>query len=145
MTVIAWDSKILAADKMALCGDTKKTVTKLFKLSTGQAAGFTGDLDLGLLMLDWFQREGTVESFPKPRDEKEAWGVLIVAGRDGCFFYERYGMGIPVEDKFMAWGVGRECALGAMAMGANAVMAVQIASEWVSGCGRGCDWFEAGK
>jgi len=79
---------------------------------------------------------------PKCRDEKDAWGTLIVAGRDGCFFYERYGVPIKVEDPFMAWGAGREAALGAMEMGADAIRAVGVASRWVTGCGRGCDWFE---
>ena len=142
MTVLAWDSKILAADKMALQGDTQKRVTKIFKLASGgQVVGFTGDLDLGLVLLEWYQSGADRKAFPKQRDEKEAWGVLVVAGRDGCFFYERYGVAIPVEDHFMAWGAGREAAIGAMEMGANAIQAVAVASKWVSGCGHGCDWF----
>lgn len=105
MTIVAWDSKILAADKMAMCGDTKKKVTKIFKLiPSGEVVGFTGGLDLGLVMLDWYQTGAKRETFPKVRDEKEAWGVLIVAGKRGCFFYERYGVAIRVEDPFMAWG-----------------------------------------
>ena len=142
MTVVAWDSKILAADKMAMCGDTLKKVTKIFKLKHGKIVAFTGDLDLGLVMRDWYQSGADRQTFPKQRDEKEAWGTLAVASRDGCFFYERYGVAIPVEDCFMAWGAGREAAIGAMEMGATAVEAVAVASKWVSGCGYGCDWFE---
>jgi len=142
MTVLAWDSKILAADKMALCGDTQKKATKIFKLIPGgQVVGFTGDLDIGMVLLEWYQSGADRQNFPKARDEKDAWGVLVVAGRDGCFFYERYGVAIPVEDNFMAWGCGREAALGAMEMGANAIKAVEVASKWVNGCGLGCDWF----
>jgi len=142
MTILAWDGRILAADKMALCGDTQKKVTKIFKLSPGgQVVGFTGDLDLGLMLLKWYEAGACPKTFPKERDEKEAWGTLVVVGRDGCFFYERYGVAIPVENTFMAWGCGREVALGAMEMGATAMEAVFVASKWVNGCGFGCDWF----
>jgi ATP-dependent protease HslVU (ClpYQ) peptidase subunit len=47
-----------------------------------------------------------------------------------------------VEDPFMAWGSGRDFALGAMAMGATAREAVAVACRFNVYCGNGIDAFD---
>jgi ATP-dependent protease HslVU (ClpYQ) peptidase subunit len=143
LTVIAWDSKILAADKMALWGDTIGTITKIRRLANGVVVASAGGAGASLFLMKWYEDGANPEKWPQDmQNDKDRSGILIVAGRDGCFFYESYPVAIPVEDPFKAWGCGREAALGAMEMGADAIKAVEIASKWVYGCGRGCDWFE---
>lgn len=47
-----------------------------------------------------------------------------------------------VFDRFMAWGSGRDFAMGAMEMGASAYRAVEVAIRHSTGCGYGIDLFD---
>ena len=139
MSVIAWDGKTLAADRQACTGDTKATVRKIFKLESGEILAFAGDLDVGMAMKHWYEEGHKREDFPKINRDEKTFCRLIVASESGVVYYERTPEPVQLLDLFMAWGCGREAALGAMAMGADAVKAVEIASRFILYCGNGCD------
>jgi 20S proteasome alpha/beta subunit len=140
MTVIAYDGKSLAADRLCVTGDTLSTAKKLFRISDTVAVSVCGGESACQALLDWIRARDTDNPAPWPECQKtDDWASLIIAGPDGCCYYNREPHPVGVIDKFAAWGVGREAALGAMAMGADAKRAVEIASEWVCGCGRGVD------
>jgi hypothetical protein len=148
MTVIAWDGKTLAADKMSLCGDTVSTVKKLWPLrETGLegAIAVTGSLDKSLVMKRWYEEGKDRAKWPDFQN-KDDWALIIVALPGfPVVYFEKHPEPIEVIDPFMAWGSGREAALGAMAMGADAIRAVEIASQHIFGCGRGCDFVMVNK
>jgi len=141
LTIIAWDGKSLAADRLQTMGDTLATARKIWQQEGGGAVAISGDLTHGLLMKRWYCTPGCTEPpWPKPV-EGTGHTIMVVADGAGCRYFEsgEHHIAIDVIDKIAAWGVGREVALGAMEMGATAKQAVEIASKWCAGCGRGVD------
>jgi hypothetical protein len=136
MTCIAWDGKTLAADKMFVRGDTIGSVLKIWAYRDVTFASY-GDLSLGIQMRDHLLSDEK----PWPKPDAECFAGLVVLDGNGIHFYESGSSPVPIypTDNICAWGVGREAALGAMEMGADAVRAVEVASKWVGGCGRGVD------
>lgn len=127
MTTLAFRDGVLAADR--LCSGNSAIYgfkTKIVKRH-GFIAGATGSTPLCRRFTDWFM-DG-MAGLPTMRNgDCDATGVLIIAPKrwitftpDGHEFYER---------EFMAWGSGCEFAIGAMAMGATAEQAVEVASRF---------------
>ena len=142
MTVIAWDGKYIAADRLAeYCGLGSK-VTKLHTSKNGDCViGFTGGLENGLGLMEWFNNGAVKEEWPDWQ-KTEDWCRLIIAASDVVFAYERLPYRIVVNEGFAAFGSGRDYALGAMAQGADAIEAVGIASNFCTTCGYGIDAYE---
>ena len=141
MTVIAWDGNILAADRLNMSGDTLSTSVKIEELPDGRVMAIVGRTGNGLALMRWYREGGDAEKWPAFQEDKDRWVRLIVAFPDGlCVEYEQVCEPMPVYDSFMAWGCGKEAALGAMEMGATAIRAIEVASKWISGCGRGLDY-----
>jgi hypothetical protein len=146
MTVIAWDGKILAADRQGTVGDTIYTIQKLFPLSHGGAMATTGHADSAAVMRQWWSDGANKKLWPACQSDKDKWSCLIIARPNKpVLSYETLPEPLVGVDCLAAWGIGREAALGAMAMGADAIKAVEIASRIVIGCGRGCDFIEVNK
>ena len=139
MSVIAWDGKTIAADRQMISGDKRATCCKLVRLPSGVIVGWTGTAECGLVLLDWFNGK---REWPKFQEDKERWTRLVVVDDKGVGFYEQEPVRIPVLDKFMAWGSGCDFAMGALAMGATAERAVEIANLFCTTCGMGVDVFE---
>lgn len=144
MSIIAYDGKFIAADKLMSNGDGKSTTQKLFKINNKLFYGFTGAVDSGLLMASWYKNGAKPKEFPEIQ-KTDNWSRLIVFKNSDIFYYEQTPFAIPCIDKFMAWGSGRDYAIGAMAMGATAVEAVKVAIEHCSSCGIGVDSFSLGR
>lgn len=142
MTVIAWDGRVLAADKCALYGDHRKVGTKIFRPVTDTVLGACGSIGAGLSLVEWYNNGCKRDEWPECQKDKDDWALLIVASKEGVYWYERLPYKIRLEQPFMAWGRGGEFAMGALAMGATAVQAVEVASKYCDGCGMGVDWFE---
>lgn len=132
MTVIAWDGKSICADKQSTCEGMRRTTTKLVTLEDGTVLGAVGNTSTCHLLRDWYISGAKTEDFPK---EWEA--DLIVVKNGECFVYEKHSIPIKIEDPFIAFGSGKELALGAMAMGATARQAVEVAIRFCTGCGMG--------
>lgn len=137
MTVIAWDGKTLAADRQGTCAGMRYRATKLRRIGK-EALAICGDHDYGTALMEWYERGATPETWPSFQKTGD-WVRLIVASRGRCFHYEREPKKLRVLDRFMAWGSGRDYAMGAMATGVDARRAVLVASRFDNGCGLGVD------
>jgi len=144
MSVIAWDGKMIAADKQATCSGMRFTTTKMRRLPSGEVLAWTGEQDGGELLAIWYANGADITKWPEFQKDKELWVRLIVANVSVVKFYERQPIAVVVEDAYMAWGSGRDYAMGAMAFGADAEHAVSIASKFDNGCGCGIDMFLLG-
>jgi len=139
MSVIAWDGKTVAADKQATCAGLNLTATKLRRLPHAVIA-WAGEQDSGEAMAQWFVNGADPAKWPTCQADKDLWCRLIVFHDNGTVeTCERQPVFFPMEDKIMAWGSGRDYALGAMARGATAREAVEIACRFDTGCGMGID------
>jgi len=142
MTVIAWDGKSLAADRQCQAQGVQRPVTKLHKVRTVTAeewvVAFCGSLAQGLVLMEWFKEGADPGKWPAFQ-RTDDWSTLVVANRSSCFMYEQEPVRIHLPGPFMAFGGGKEFALGAMSAGANAKRAVEIACEHCIYCGLGVD------
>lgn len=140
MSVVAWDGKSIAADKQGTLAGMRFTATKLKRLKGGAVVAGTADFGAFGMMVRWFEQGADAASYPKCQEDKEDWARLIVAWPHGLVeVYERQPVAYKVEDPFMAWGSGRDYAMGAMARGATAREAVEIAMRFDHHCGMGID------
>lgn len=139
MTVIVWDGKILAADKRACNNGLKFTVTKIRKIN-GNLVGSSGDFSPIQAMFHWYEKGADPEKIPDCQKDKDRWTTLLVITPEKKIFrYEQDCFPYEIEEKKYAAGSGRDFALAAMAMGADAVEAVKIACRFDAGCGNGID------
>lgn len=139
MTIIAWDGKTLAADKLASYGSMARTTTKIFRIRDC-LVGYSGDQTFGEQMLAWFKRGENPDDFPASQRDKDDWISLLVIRPGGAIhIYERTPYPLSFEDIQYAIGSGREFAIAAMYCGKSAVDAVLIASMLDTGCGQGVD------
>lgn len=139
MTTIAWDGKTLAADRQGVQGETRILAPKL-EVHDGYAYAWAGNQERGMEMRDHFVRGSAWPEY-KTIGQGDNWTRLIIvnlATRE-CWFCETQPVKQPCIDPFMAWGSGREYAIGAMSMGANAEKAIEIASRFDVHTGMGVD------
>lgn len=139
MTVIAWDGRMLAADKRACNGTSSVgTVTKIHRWSGG-LCGFAGDLDLGLAMAKWLEDGAIPANYPERQKGDDNIGFIVVHNNGTVVRYEREPVPIRFENRFQAMGSGRDFALAAMHLGWSARNAVVVACALDCGCGNGID------
>lgn len=138
MTVIAWDGRTLAADKLATFGTTKHTTTKIFRVRDA-LVGYAGDADSGEEVLAWFRDGADPAKFPAGQRGPDWAGLLVIRRGQPICRYERTPYPVMFHDTRFAVGSGREFALAAMHLGCSAKEAVQVAIELDSGCGHGID------
>ena len=144
MSVVAWDGRFIAADKQATNSGLRIKTTKMRKLNSGEITAWTGDQDSGLALARWYEAGASHEKWPDFQKDKENWTRLIVAGPRGVVFFEQQPEPQVVEEPFMAWGSGRDFAMGALAHGATAEEAVIITCRFCITCGLGVDVIEPG-
>lgn len=140
MSIIAFDGKIVAADRQATIADMRTTSQKIFKIKD-VIVGFTGCNDKGLELVEWFKNGERKDVFPKSND-KDNWSRLCVFKKNNIYYYEATPEKIIVKDKRIAYGSGRDFAIGAMEFGANAIEAVKVACKYSVGCGMGIQYFK---
>ena len=138
MSVVAWDGKTLAADCQATCADLKTKTKKIFQVGK-YILGFSGDEDKVQQLLAWYKDGCKYEDWPKFQEDKERWTRMIIASTEGVFMYEQTPYPMPILADFTAWGSGRDFAIGAMEMGADARRAVEVANIHSTGCGFGVE------
>lgn len=138
MSVIAWDGRVVAADRRGCSGNMAQIVPKLYPVR-GYAVGFVGQEDSGLMLIEWFDAGAKAEEWPKEVQESDDGSMFIIVGRKKLWEIGKYLVLSLCRDPFWAWGTGRETALGAMAMGADAEKAVEMAIRFDVNCGGGID------
>lgn len=145
MTIIVWDGKTLVADKQATEGSVLQTVTKIRKITSGKqkgwligAAGATAQCNM---MMGWFEAGANPNNFPHSLQKEDGFAAHMVAiSPEGVVHkYEFVPFPIIFEDQFYAAGTGRDLAIGALAMGADAKTACEIACTYSTDCGVGMD------
>ena len=141
MSCVAYDGKIIAADKLSVSADMRSTATKIVRLVDGVILAWVGESGGGLALIDWYKKGSNPDNWPAMQ-KTENWTRLIVADRNCAVTYEHEPFAQTVEEPFMAWGSGRDFAVAAMAMGADARQAVEIANRFSLSCGGGVDWFD---
>lgn len=141
MSIIAWDGKTLAVDMQGSCGDLVITLRKTRKLQNGIILAWTGDQEQGLALARWYMDGAYADKWPEFQKE-EHWTQLVVVNGISVFFYEKEPELQKVHDPFMAWGSGRDIAIGVLAMGGSAEKAVEITSKFNIHCGLGCEVFQ---
>ena len=143
MSVIAWDGRTIAADCQATTAGMRVRVRKLHLMPNGTVLGWTGDNEMGLALVNWYVSGGDRKAWPEFQ-KGEDWTRLIVVSPEFHlpFCYERLPERQFVKDAFIAFGSGRDWAMGAMAMGADARKAVEIANQFCTGCGLGVEAYD---
>jgi hypothetical protein len=136
MSIIVWDGKSIAADKQATNNGFRHTTTKL-RRSLGLVLAYTGDQDSAEAMVHWFEMGADVEKYPAFQNDEKRWARLIIVSEHNVIVYERTPHPLNIEDAFMAWGAGRDYAIGALACGKSAREAVEITCRFDISCGMG--------
>lgn len=140
MSVVAFDGITIAADRQCSAGDLILRTTKIRRLSSGDVLAWTGTLENGLTLADWYEKGADPKLWPTFQ-ASDSWCRLILVSKGRAYSYEQLPVKQLVEDRFAAWGSGRDLAMGALAMGATAVEAVKVASRLSSSCGLGVESF----
>ena len=139
MTVIAWDGKTLAADKLLDCNGYPARCTKIYRAPNGDLYGTTGDSDGGRALQDWFVRRETA-TFPAAcADSGSRTSMLVITAGGAIHLYCRQPLPIVIESTYFAVGSGADFALAGMELGLDAVAAVELASKLDTSCGLGVD------
>lgn len=137
MTVLAYRSGVLAADRQVSCGTRIDGAATKICMINGIMAGATGELAFNRRFLDWV-RNGVPDKVPDCGDVEAGNSGVIILSDDTMIFLEREGLHtMELTHGFYAMGSGCGYAFGAMAMGARAIEAVQVAINLDMNCGRG--------
>jgi ATP-dependent protease HslVU (ClpYQ) peptidase subunit len=142
MTVIVWDGKTLAADKQGTSNDVRVRLTKIRKIKTGEVLAACGDSPTCVTLMDWYEGGANPETYPKK--DPDAFASLVVVNGKKILQFSQLPTPIVIEEDRYAWGSGREVALGALGMGADARKAVEVACQYCTCCGMGIDSFKVG-
>ena len=143
MTCIAWDGKVLAADKAGTNAGYQRAVTKIFRTTDGSLVGFAGDGCRAMALLHWFNEGRKPEDYPGfQKNADETVGVLYVDKEGKVFAYGATPYPYQNEVAFDAIGSGRDYALATMYMGFGAKKAVEVATALDCYCGKGNDVLE---
>lgn len=141
MTVIAWDGRTLAADKMSCSVGFGYVVTKLHRLHDGSLAAFAGDGDHAMALLAWLNSKRDITEYPPAQKDNDT-SAFVVTPDGRCWSYGKTPFPQQIEDRFYAMGHGRDFALAAMHLGKSAREAVEVACALDVFCGNGVDVME---
>jgi ATP-dependent protease HslVU (ClpYQ) peptidase subunit len=141
MTVIAWDGKTLAADKLGDAGGLRRTITKIHRFENG-LFGSSGLGSHAAHMFDWIKSGAHPEDVPAFQLTDEYQSVMVVRNDGTVWLYGQSAYPFRIEDPFHAIGSGRDFAIAAMYLGFGAQHAVHVASQFDTGCGGGIDTLE---
>lgn len=133
MTTIAYRSGIMCSDSQ-LTGDNVRDVEmQKMRLIDGYAVGVAGKAGAIQEFMQWFEQNKAQWPLRLPDTLKQDSDdypitVLVVKGKK---MWMADGVGFPYEvtAPYTAIGSGRQFALGAMAMGADAQKAIQVAAK----------------
>lgn len=133
MTTVAYRAGVIAADRR--CGEWMN-VDKLFRLKDGSVFAGAGMYDEIVEVAAWLAAGAKAADKP----EVDAGGSnFMLACPDGTayWFTTPFLRRVQILDPFYAIGSGAAVALGAMAAGASAKRAVEIACRYDEGTGKG--------
>jgi ATP-dependent protease HslVU (ClpYQ) peptidase subunit len=139
VTVIAWDGKTLAGDKLTSFGGMHATTTKVHRIN-GCLVGGSGNSAQIQEMLAWLRAGADVDKFPSSqRCDRDCATILVIHPDGQVRQYEHTPYPLVIHNTRWAIGSGRDFALAAMHLGQDAVKAVELACVLDTGCGNGVD------
>jgi ATP-dependent protease HslVU (ClpYQ) peptidase subunit len=141
VTVIAWDGKTLAADKMACSAGYGYTVTKVHRLRDGGIAAFAGDGDGAMALLAWLNAAQNPAAYPEAQKDNDT-SALVIRPDGSVWSYGKTPYPQRIECERYGMGHGRDFALAAMHCGKSAREAVDLACQLDVYCGNGVDTLE---
>lgn len=132
MTTIAWDGKSIAGDRLMTIGGTPVTSpeSKIRKLTyDGQPAlaGHSGTSEYGRALVAWIADGCRPGDAPELRTDEDNGCAAMVCTREGVTLFSNSVRGVFLGKIRWAMGSGADYALGAMAAGASAKRAAEIA------------------
>lgn len=149
MSVVIYDGRngksIIGADRQVSAGDLKFEGTKMFKMTSNRVLAWTGNTAEALTVVEWYKTRLGSDRRPWPacQSDERRWVRLMVATPEGCEYYEQEPMPIKVpRGTFMAWGAGRDFAIGAMGAGANVESAILLTNRYNAWCGYGAEVYD---
>ena len=141
MTIIAWDGTSLAADCQSSVGDMAVKAKKIQRRADGTLVALAGDEGLAIAMVSSVF-DGT--EWPTAKDDERATMVIVRPDRSVVQYTHHRRSPVPITQPWYTWGSGREFAAGALAMGADARRAAEVACELCHYCGMGVQVERAG-
>lgn len=138
MTTIAWDETHIAVDRRAISNamrETRKAVAQGRHLLLG-----SGSTSYIRELCEWYRNGGAPAAWPAYQRTDEFCLLVVVDRDDGTIgVYEQSPY--PLDDMPDRWaiGSGSRYALGALAAGASAQRAVEIAATLDEATGHGVD------
>lgn len=130
MTTIAYRDGVLAADSML--SDNATLVGSFTKIRPVGDVGFlalAGQIGPNFkIMIDWLSKWPVIDEAPKCLADGDVSGIFAL--ESGRVFQLVRGSPYEISAPFFADGTGRFIALGAMAMGATAEQAVDVAIHY---------------
>jgi ATP-dependent HslUV protease subunit HslV len=134
MTVIAYRDGLLAADSLVTAGHVVTgRIQKLWRFDDGRllgGAGVAGDMRS---FVAWAL--AGCKGHWECQDKENGFSALVVGAQGEVVMYDAEGRDYLLEAEFIARGAGAELAIGAMAMGARADQAVEVACRYSVWCG----------
>ncbi len=130
MTTIAIDDKTIAADGMAVCGGeivALDAIKMRWVPQRGVALAMVGAYALFDRLCDWYLTGAALRVLPPSEDD---WCLVVAGGGRGV---SRFIKALPYQDRMpdiTAFGSGGAYAVGALANGASAKRAVEIAARF---------------
>ncbi|MEO5349570.1 MAG: hypothetical protein H7836_07990 [Magnetococcus sp. YQC-3] len=147
MTTIAFDGKILAADRMLTANNISYSGTKIHYFNRNEKNYFfcfAGSVETGMVLLDWIRNGENPETFPDKQKNEETWckNLLIEDGK--VYYFEMSPVRILLENKKIAIGSGLDVALYILRTGGNAIKAIKEASKIDIYTGEGINYVKIG-
>ena len=135
LTCVAWDGKVLAADRLV---SPYYSMGKIWRLPDGSLFSGCGDYNHMTEIAEWLQHGEKKTTKPVIEDNESTF--IIITPDGACHWMSLpYLRPIKFLEPFVAIGSGSEFAMGAMAMGAGARKAVEVAARFDRATGKGVD------
>lgn len=143
MTTVAYDGKTLAADKMSTTNgrphlSVHEKIRRINYHGQAALAAGAGTIVYSHTVIEWLNRGAPSDDKPDLPGPDDSFTVMVVT-EGGVFIYTDSLVPVPVGNIPWALGSGSEYALGAMAAGASAKRAVEIACTLDVSSGMGVD------
>lgn len=144
MTTIAWDGKSLAGDRMLSIGSAavrspKSKIQRIVFCGEESLVGGAGSVEAIGAFICWLKSGGADDRAPLPSDSDGCQYSVIVANRNGVYYFANSTKPVFLGKVAWAIGSGADYALGAIAAGVSSKKAVQIASKYDTSTGMGVD------
>lgn len=125
MTCIAYRDGVIAADTLVIIDDVVKQLNEVKVVKRkGHLFGIAGHLPPLDDVVKWYF------SNDRKTFKNHKFTCLVIYPNGDIHECDHQGNEITLQNSFYAIGSGREYAIGAMAVGASALEAVEVAIQW---------------